>query len=280
MVTEIIMTENNSIAHSSADSIPLGSLRLEYQGKVIVYDVQLPMTIDWQDIQSVVEDTLGSQNLPCPFCRGIRSCNIHGLRVTTDEDCVTTDGDIVEHHYAAALLKCRICDSHFFCTLGLGSYSYTGRVNIYPPVISYEVSTLSKWSEAGVPERTCILYADACRAKEAGAIISAGGALRIVAERTAKEHLEEPDSKKTLGPLLEECDLPEGVKNVVRKTCNDILHDNPEAHQFTHKSLDALNSLVKIMIDEWYIRPFEREESIAQLNALGEQEESNDDNIH
>ena len=194
--------------------------------------------------------------------------------------CLATGEDIPEHHYAAALLQCKICNSHFFCTLAWGSYSYTGRVDIYPPVISNEVSTLSKWTKAGVPERTRILYADACRAMEADAIISAGGALRIVAERTAKEHLGKPESKDMLASLLNKCDLPDDIKDAVRETCNDILHDNPEAHQFTRENLDALNLLVKFMIDEWYIRPFERKESIAQLKAIGKQEESKDENIH
>ena len=95
--------------------------------------------------------------------------------------------------------------------------------------------------------------------------------MRVVAERTVKEHLGVPESKDNLFDLLkdEQCnDIPEEYKDAIRNTCNDILHDNTEVHNLSKEHLDALKMLIEKMVDEWFVRPHKEKEAIKKLKSI------------
>lgn len=263
----------SNILPSSAE-ISLGSIPVEYQGRTIVFDVDVPQPVLGHSTEGAIEAILTSQSLPCPFCRTLRKCSalIVACYSLPNEQ---NDIDIT------ALLKCAVCYKNFpamgaLYLLGVEtgywqsfSFGNTLRLNIYPPVIIEGHNLLEEWRKSGVPERTYFLYSDACRAAEAGAIISAGGLMRVVAERTVKEHIGFPDSKDTLGTLLknEKCDIPQEFKDAICDTCNDILHDNAEAHDFNEEHLDALKMLIEKMVDEWFVRPQKEKKAIEKLRS-------------
>lgn len=93
--------------------------------------------------------------------------------------------------------------------------------------------------------------------------------MRVVAERTVKEHIKSPNSKDTLGTLLkhENCDIPEKFKDAIINTCNDILHDNAEAHDFNEEHLYALKMLIEKMVDKWFVQPHKEQEAIEKLES-------------
>lgn len=265
-----------SVVSSSAAEISLGTIPVEYEGRSIVFNIDVPQPVTGYSIKEEIGEILISQNLPCPFCLSLRKCGILGsahYSMSSDQ----SDNDI------AVLLKCAICFKNFTAmgTLkllrqeensGLTSYFFekTLKLHIYPPVIIKGHNLLEKWRNSGVPNRICVLYSDACRAEEAGAIISAGGLMRVVAERTVKEHIELPDSKDTLGVLLqdEKCDIPKEFKNAICDTCNDILHDNAEARDFNKEHLEALKMLIEKMVDEWFVRPHNEKKAIEKLKSV------------
>jgi len=264
---------------SSSAEIPLGAIPAEYEGRTIVFNVDVPQPVKVYSTGQVIREILESQNLPCPFCRALRKCSIFGAT----GDPLSSEQSTID---IAVLLKCAVCRKDFTAigTLNLLRlenlndmvapscfFENTFKLHIYPPVIIEGHDLLEEWRKSKVPERTCFLYSDACRAAEAGAIISAGGLMRVVAERTVKEHLGVPESKDTLFDLLkdERCnDIPEEYKDAIRNTCNDILHDNTEAHNLSKEHLDALKMLIEKMVDEWFVRPHKEKEAIKKLKSI------------
>lgn len=264
---------------SSSAEISLGAIPVEYEGRTIVFDVDVPQPVTVYSTGQVICEILESQNLPCPFCRALRKCRISGA----SGDPISSEQSTID---IAVLLECAVCRKNFTAIgtlnlLRLENSKYTVspscffentfRLHIYPPVIIEGHDLLEEWRKSGVPERTCLLYSDACRAAEAGAIISAGGLMRVVAERTVKEHLGVPESKDNLFDLLEDerCnDIPEEYKDAIRNTCNDILHDNTEAHNLSKEHLDALKMLIEKMVDEWFVRPHKERKAIEKLKSI------------
>ena len=260
---------------SSAAEIPLGAIPVEYEGRTIVINVDVPQSVYSNSAEEAIREILSSQNLPCPFCRTFRKCST--LRVACYS--VSSEQSNID---ITVLLKCAICykifsamgDTNLLVTKTgfMQSFSFENifRLHIYPPVIIEGHNLLEEWRKSGVPDRTCLLYSDACRAAEACAIISAGGLMRVVAERTVKEHLGMPESKDKLINLLEDerCDIPKEFKDAIRETCNKILHDNDEAHDFSKEHLDALKILIKKMVDEWFVRPHKEKEAIKKLKSI------------
>ena len=260
---------------SSSAEIPLGTIPTEHEGRTIVFDVDVPQPVSGYTTENAIEEILLSQNLPCPFCRTLRKCSTLGVACYS----VSSEQNNID---IAVLLKCAVCYKNFTAMGALNlfgienrtmtSYFFedTFRLYIYPPVIIEGHNLLEKWQKSGVPDRTCFLYSDACRAEEAGAIVSAGGLMRVVAERTVKEHIGLPESKDSLGILLqnEKCNLPKKFKDSIRDTCNDILHDNAEAHDFSKEHLDALKMLIEKMVEEWFVRPRKEEEAIEKLESI------------
>ena len=263
---------------SSSTEISLGSIPVEYEGRTIVFNVDVPQPVTAYSTGQVIREILESQNLPCPFCRALRKCSIPGATGDPISNSQSTI-DIV------ALLKCTVCPKNFTAmgTMNLlrlenlGDvvppscfFENTFRLHIYPPVIIEGHDLLEEWRKSEVPERTRLLYSDACRAMEAGAIVSAGGLMRVVAERTVKEHIEEPDSKDMLSSLLqnEKCDIPEEYKDAIRDTGNDLLHDNAEAYDFSREHLEALKMLIEKMVDKWFVSPYKEKEAIKKLKSI------------
>jgi len=263
-----------SNALPSSAEISLGSIPVEYEGRTIVFDVDVPQPVSGYRAEGAIEEILTSQSLPCPFCRLLRKCS------TLTVACYSLPSEPNDIDIAV-LLKCAVCYKNFPAMGALYLFNVeTGhmpsfffgnnlRLHIYPPVIIEGHNLLEEWRKSGVPERTCLLYSDACRAAEAGAIISAGGLMRVVAERTIKEHIELPESKDSLGVLLkdEKCNIPNDFKDAIRDTCNDILHDNPEAHNFSKEHLDALKMLIEKMVDEWFVRPHKEMKAVEKLRS-------------
>lgn len=269
-------TETSGILYSSTE-ISLGSISVEYEGKTIVFDLDVPQPVSGNTAKGAIVEIISSQNIPCPFCHTLRKCNIMGIA------CYSMSNDQSDNNIAV-LLECAVCHKIFTAMgvlklLQLGNkaipsyfFENTLRLYIYPPVIIEGRNLLEEWKKSGVPDRTCLLYSDACRAAEAGAIVSAGGLMRAVAERTVKEHIGLPESKDTLGNLLknEQCDMPKEFKNAIRMTCNDILHDNAEAHDFSEEHLKALKMLIEKMVDEWFVRPHKEKEAIKKLKSIAD----------
>ena len=259
---------------SSSAEIPLGAIPVEYEGRTIVFNVDVPQPITAYRMEDAIQQILRSQNLPCPFCRALRQCETYGVACDSQS---REQGSID----IAVLLECAVCRKNFAAmgTMnllrrkheGIPSFFFenTFRLRFYPPLIVEGHDFLEEWQKSGVPERTCLLYSDACRAAEAGAIVSAGGLMRVVAERTVKEHIKSPDSKDTLGTLLkhENCDIPEEFKDAIINTCNDILHDNAEAHDFNEEHLYALKMLIEKMVDKWFVQPYKEQEAIEKLES-------------
>lgn len=263
---------------SSSAEIPLGAIPVEYEGRTIVFNVDVPQPVTAYSTGQVIREILESQNLPCPSCRALRKCSISGVA----GDSISNEQMTID---ITVLLKCAVCPKNFTAmgTMNLlrlenhGDivapscfFEDTFRLHIYPPVIIEGHDLQEEWRKSGVPDRTCLLYSDACRAAEAGAIISAGGLMRVVAERTVKEHIGLPESKDSLGILLqnEKCNLPKKFKDSIRDTCNDILHDNAEAHDFSKEHLDALKMLIEKMVEDWFVRPRKEEEAIEKLESI------------
>lgn len=263
---------------SSSAEIPLGAIPVEYEGRTIVFNVDVPQPVTAYSTGQVIREILESQNLPCPSCRALRKCSISGVA----GDSISNEQMTID---ITVLLKCAVCPKNFTAmgTMNLlrlenhvdivePSYFFedTFRLHIYPPVIIEGHDLQEEWRKSGVPERTCFLYSDACRAMEAGAIVSAGGLMRVVAERTVKEHIEEPDSKDTLGTLLqnEKCDIPEEYKDAIRDIGNDLLHDNAEAYDFSREHLEALKMLIEKMVDKWFVSPYKEKEAIKKLKSI------------
>lgn len=265
--------EVSDILYSSRE-ISLGSIPVEYEGRTILFDLDVPQPVSGYRVEGAIEEILTSQSLPCPFCRLLRKCS------TLTVACYSLPSEPNDIDIAV-LLKCAVCYKNFPAmgslyllnaeTGVMPSFFFRNnlRLHIYPPVIIEGHNLLEEWRKSGVPERTCLLYSDACRAAEAGAIISAGGLMRVVAERTIKEHIELPESKDSLGVLLkdEKCNIPNDFKDAIRDTCNDILHDNPEAHNFSKEHLDALKMLIEKMVDEWFVRPHKEMKAIEKLRS-------------